>query len=196
MNIKAGYEYTLTRECGDVFVGVLGTKPNEHTDHKPHLIGKFKDESDTNFVLLEDVKESETECGQWEVQGWVDRYLWERKNAVKQWPWMDEDQQLCYFMLCDLYRGAHHVFGKITDGCVGGISICTREHDLATFDYNFLTRAVVMAHDRCIRFSVAPGSGDRLRLHLSKRVRSDDLADMSTRHPTLEEHIEIIRHGK
>ncbi len=62
---------------------------------------------------------------------------------------------------------------------------------LATYDFDGLTRAVVMAHDRCIRFEVGPSGPGMVRLMVHKRHSRD--GNMYERHPTLEEHVAEIR---
>ncbi len=108
--------------------------------------------------------------------------------------WMTYDQFECAKMLADLYGGFHHLdtikpFGK-------GIMMNTMG-DLATYDFNALTTAVFMAHDRAIRFSVA-STGRQLRIMLYKRVscaNPEAYAHLETykRHPTLDQAINLYR---
>lgn len=105
--------------------------------------------------------------------------------------WMTDDQWKCALMLCDLYRGFHHVNGKIKEW---GQGVAVNTHGtgaFASYDFNGLTRSVVMAHDRCIRFAIEPSGPGMLRLILHKRHTRE--GSMNRRHPTLEEHIAIIR---
>lgn len=106
--------------------------------------------------------------------------------------WMTPEQWLCFEMLCDLFYGAHHVSGKVKPCGDSGIEINTRAvNTFASFDFNNLTRAVVMAHDRAIRFGIDPSGPGMLRLSLHYRGNRDGL--MHVRHPTLESHIQSIR---
>lgn len=98
---------------------------------------------------------------------------------MSEYEWMTEDQRECFQMLCDLFGGAHHLnkvkeFGE-------GIQMSSLG-DFASFDYSYLTYAVFMAHDRAIRFSVAPSGPGRLKLVLHKRERT---GAMNVCHPTL-----------
>jgi hypothetical protein len=115
---------------------------------------------------------------------------WNKEIREKQYPWMSEDQFECFLMLCDLFRGAHHLRGAVKP-CGQGIETNQRYGNFATFDYNNLTRAVVMAHDRCIRFEIEPSGPGLLKLSLHKRHTRE--GQMHERHPTLEEHIASIR---
>jgi hypothetical protein len=105
--------------------------------------------------------------------------------------WMSDDQWECYLMLADLYYGFHHVTGKLHKW---GTGIRLNTHQVggfATFDFDKLTRAVVMAHDRKIRFGVYPSGPGMLGLELYKRHARTGL--MRERHPTIEDAIKAIR---
>lgn len=104
---------------------------------------------------------------------------------------MTDDQFECLMMLSDLFGGMHHVFGNIQPSG-NGIMINTKHvGSFATFDFDGLTRAVVMAHDRMIRFEIAPSGPGMLKLFFYKRHTRD--GSMSKRHPTMEDHIASIR---
>lgn len=106
--------------------------------------------------------------------------------------WMNDDQFECWIMFCDLLMGANHQFGKVRDAGQNGIEITEfSAGGWSTFDLDRLTRAVVMAHDRCIRFSISPCNFQYLRFHLHKRDRNEK--SISLRHPTMEEAVSIIR---
>lgn len=106
--------------------------------------------------------------------------------------WMNNDQWECALFVADLFRGFHHVCGTFKP-CGGGIEINSRNasNTFASYDFDGLTRAVVMAHDRCIRFAIEPSGPGMLRLHVHKRHKRD--GRMHERHPTLEEHIVKLR---
>jgi hypothetical protein len=61
---------------------------------------------------------------------------------------------------------------------------------MSTFDFDDLTRLVVMAHDRHIRVEIEGAAPHYLRLIFYKRERDGDTYH---RHPTMEESIERIR---
>lgn len=117
---------------------------------------------------------------------------WMKKMRADRFPWMNDDQWECYLMLCALYGGDHHVFGIVNGSGLTGIQINTRQPgSMATFDFCRLTHAVLMAHDRCIRFSIEPSGPGMLRLCFHRRHLRE--GRMYERHPTMEEHIKILR---
>lgn len=63
--------------------------------------------------------------------------------------------------------------------------------DLSTYDFDILTKLVVLCHDHAIRFTVAPASNKHLRLLFHRRQRESK--HISERHPTLEDAAQGIR---
>ena len=118
---------------------------------------------------------------------------WHKQAAEQNYPWMNEDQFECFKMLCDLFHGYHHVYGIIRESGKNGICINAQNcsNYFGTVDFNNLTRAVVMAHDRSIRFSICPSGPRMLGLSFHKRHKRD--GDISERHPALEDHLRDIR---
>lgn len=117
------------------------------------------------------------------------------ENYEEKWnrlDWMNDTQWGCAKFLADLFGGFHHLFGKI-HGVRDGIYInCTNAgNHFATFDFDYLTRAVIMAHDSCIRFSIEPSGPRMLQLWATRRTCRE--GDISERHPTLEAAIKRIR---
>lgn len=110
----------------------------------------------------------------------------------KRFPWMNDAQFECWSMFCDLVGGAHHQFGKVRDAGPRGVEITEfAAGGWSTFDTDRLTRAVIMAHDRCIRFSISPCNFQMMRFHLHKRdVREGQFHE---RHPTIEQAIVVQR---
>lgn len=90
----------------------------------------------------------------------------------------------------EFYGGEHHIpkhqvfeFGR-------GWMVKHDRGDLATYDYNDLTRLALMAHDKCIRVGVSSLGKGLLVIAIWKRQRE---GSMSERHPTLEQAIESFR---
>lgn len=61
---------------------------------------------------------------------------------------------------------------------------------LSTFDFDHLTRLVILAHDRCIRVGVQPVSFAYLAITMFPRKADGAMHD---RHPTIEEAVERLR---
>lgn len=72
-----------------------------------------------------------------------------------------------------------------------GVRFTIRCGSLSTFDFNHLTRLVVMAHDECIRVSVEPRSFAYLAIVMHQREAREGA--MHSRHPTIETAIENFR---
>jgi len=104
--------------------------------------------------------------------------------------WMSDDQWECTEMLADLVGGFHHVTGKIKP-CGEGIESSGYNFNLATYDFDGLTRLVLLAHDRCIRAEIRPSGPGMLKLALSKRTRRQG-GHMWERHPDIENAIRNI----
>ena len=109
--------------------------------------------------------------------------------------WMTDDQWSCWQFIGDLFCGFHHVDGKPKDSGPHGIQVSTHQcHRFCTFDFDRLTRAVVMAHDRCIRFGVGSSGPRMIKLYVHQRHKRD--GRMSERHPTMEDAVAMIRNGR
>ena len=105
--------------------------------------------------------------------------------------WMTDDQWECYQMLADINGGFHHLHGKVHEWGYGIKFNTWHTSGLSTFDFDLLTRAVIVAHDRMIRFSVVPSGPRMVGFELFKRHSRS--GSMSERHPTIEESIKRIR---
>lgn len=101
--------------------------------------------------------------------------------------WMTDDQWICHLFLSQLFCGFHHVGGTPKARCVG-IEINLREHRLATFDFDYLTKAVIMAHNWGVRFSIEASGPGMIKLIMFKRHLRK--GSMSERHPTISEAVE------
>jgi hypothetical protein len=102
---------------------------------------------------------------------------------------MTDDQRACFDVLELVFYGAHHVpkvqsYGK-------GIKVNVFSGKLATFDFDYLTRLVVLCHDACVRAEIVQGGPGNVGIVLHKRhVRE---GRMNERHPRMEDAIAAIR---
>jgi hypothetical protein len=87
----------------------------------------------------------------------------------------------------DFYFGEHH-FPSELKVCGHGWMI-NHYMSMSTFDYNHLTRLVLMAHDRCIRVEIAPCNAQYIRIKVHKRDREGEYTE---RHPTIQQAIKSI----
>lgn len=102
---------------------------------------------------------------------------------------MTDDQRACHDVLCRVFYGEHHVptvraFGR-------GIRVSVYSGQLATFDFDYLTRLVVISHDECVRAEIMQSGPGRVGVALFKRHARE--GTMASRHPTLEQAAAGIR---
>jgi len=90
-----------------------------------------------------------------------------------------------------LYRGVHHIPDeKIRDEGNGCWSVA-HYGGMSTFDFDELTRLVLLAHERCVRAWVTAGRPRYVRIWIAGRVR--DTGDIVTSHPTIEQALAKFR---
>lgn len=102
---------------------------------------------------------------------------------------MTPAQVECFDLLCDVFHGEHHApevraFGR-------GIRGSVYAGQMATYDFNYLTRLVILAHDRCIRAELVAGAPGRVGVALFKRHGRP--GDIMSSHPTIEKAIADCR---
>lgn len=107
---------------------------------------------------------------------------YQNNHRREYYPWMSDDQWECFMMLSELHYGWHHIIGKVKPFGTG-IENNTYATRWATFDYDGLTRAVLMSHERMIRFEIGSSGPGRIRLILHKRHTRE--GSMSKRHPNI-----------
>ena len=99
--------------------------------------------------------------------------------------WMTDDQWLLSLFLCRLFKGFHHC-PDIKQGNCGqrNVVVNTRTSYFANYDYDYLTKAVIMAHNWGVRFQISGSGPGMFKISLWKRhVREGDICD---RMPTIE----------
>lgn len=112
----------------------------------------------------------------------------EDKEPVIENKHLTKEEATAFF--AELYGGEHHFPKGGIKSWGSGWCVHHDQGDLATYDFDRLTKLVFMAHDKCYRVSVHPHAFKTLRISVWKRQR---VGDMSTRHPTLEQAIESFR---
>lgn len=106
-----------------------------------------------------------------------------------------EIERRAHAVLAIAYRGIHHVDGwsrrRVQAIGVGALcEVTVYAGDLATFDFDVLTRLVVAAHDQCTRLSLRQAGPRHLKLMFHLRQREGRIYE---RHPTIEEAIASVR---
>lgn len=92
-----------------------------------------------------------------------------------------EDQKYCIEALAQFALGHHHL-PEIHEF---GTGVCINHcGDLSTFDFNALTRLVVIAHAFAIRFEIGNGGPNRVKI-IAHRRKHDEKARIYDRHPDL-----------
>lgn len=101
--------------------------------------------------------------------------------------WMSDDQWLLYLFLNRFFKGFHHIprepkpFGR-------GIEINFKPHCMANFDYDDLTKLVIMSHNWGVRVEIKGSGFGMIKLCLWKRHSRE--GDMYERIPTIDQMVE------
>lgn len=97
----------------------------------------------------------------------------------------DEERQRCDAVIDRLFHGRHHVDRYVYDET--GVFVQCKSHScLSTFDFNQLTRFVLLCHKYCVRGEISPCMRDlRIRIH----PRDKNGKNIYSRHPDLLELI-------
>ena len=98
-------------------------------------------------------------------------------------------------LLGDLFAGIYHIDHKalvrVDWSNPHWIEVTVRSHGFSTWDFNLLTKLVVLCHDRCIRCEILPLSNwGYFKLNFHQRTRDGSIAHG---HPTMEEAVAMIR---
>ena len=102
---------------------------------------------------------------------------------------MTADQLECWDLVCDWRYGEHHGPTRVH---AWGKGIKFSMYDgLSTFDFDYLTRLVFLAHDRCVRAEIIASSPGRVGIVLHKRHTRE--GGIAGRHPTVEQALATHR---
>lgn len=104
---------------------------------------------------------------------------------TEQWT---EDQKFCVDVLAKWLGGHHHLPAVKEWG--NGVAICYAG-DLSTFDFDRLTRLVILAHAKAVRIELNGAAPRYIRI-IAHRRKHDPNGEMYERHPTLDDLKAII----
>jgi hypothetical protein len=106
----------------------------------------------------------------------------------------EEVEKRCEELLSRVYFGIHHVpYWEKRKEWGSGLKV-TVPNSLASYDFDYLTRLVVAAHDLCIRVQVTPAGPKQLSIEM--HPRSGREGKTWDRHPTIEDAVSRIREYK
>ena len=100
---------------------------------------------------------------------------------------MTDDHWKCACLLADVFSGFHNMREFKQNGPGVHVNLA-HQGDLSSWDFNNLTRLVILAHDRCIRVSVL-AHGPYLAVRAYPRQGASVDLHMWKRHPTIEEAV-------
>lgn len=112
-------------------------------------------------------------------------------NTSEHNPHLTPEEAKAFFS--EFYFGDHHIPGKIKEFGYG-FMVNHDRGDLSTYDYDQLTRLVLMAHDKCYRVSVMPSSPRHVKIAIWKRQSRE--GGMSVRHPDIHHAIDQFNKRK
>ena len=118
------------------------------------------------------------------------------KENYNRHAWMTDDQWECMLLLERFFGGFHHMnVSKVKEYGRGiGYGHHSSHFSAATYDYDGLTRLVLLAHQRCIRIGFDPSGPGMLKLCLFKRKTNG--TSMNERHPSLDDLIALCNQYK
>lgn len=102
--------------------------------------------------------------------------------------WMTDDQWFMYLFLNRVFRGFHHIPGNVKQCGERSICINSRTSYMATYDYDYLTKLVIIAHNWGIRAAIVGSGPGMIKIQLWKRHARD--GDISERIPTIQSMVE------
>lgn len=109
-------------------------------------------------------------------------------NSYRQ-DWMTDDQWLLSLFLCRLFAGFHHCPEIKQSNCGSrNIVINTRTAYFANYDYDYLTKMVIMAHNWGVRCNISGSGPGMFKISLWKRHKRE--GDISERMPTMQNMME------
>ena len=105
---------------------------------------------------------------------------------------LTEAERTLVSLVCDaMMTGPWNLQWKSLDGDDRYASVSVRDNQLATYDFDALTRLVILAHDRCYRLALSQSAPRRIRIEIWRRRGRN--GDFTQRHATIEEAIASVR---
>lgn len=98
---------------------------------------------------------------------------------------MNKEQATRFFAI--LFRGEHHIPGEVKNYGYGWFINC-RYASMATYDYDYLTKLVLMSHHFAVRAEIKPSGPGMLKICIWQRKRDGE--GLSNRHPDIHEAID------
>lgn len=112
-------------------------------------------------------------------------------NSYRQ-EWMSDDQWLLALFLCRLFSGFHHSPEIKKQNCgLTVISVNVKSAYFANYDYDYLTKMVIMAHNWGVRCAISGSGSGMFNIALWKRHKRD--GGISERMPTIGEMVELYK---
>lgn len=94
------------------------------------------------------------------------------------------DKSAAEDFLGEVFHGIHHIPGDLKP-FGNGWKISAYSSRLSSYDFDSLTRLVLLAHDRCVRVEIVQGGPARVGIVIHQRRKRD--GSMFERHPTIEQ---------
>lgn len=119
----------------------------------------------------------------------------EYTNAFRE-TWMTEDQFLCYLLISEVMGGLNHTWGVVRSSGTSvnnGITFTFSPQHMANYDYDGLTKLVIMSHNWGIRVTLLGAPSGKAKIMLNKRHGVDGdvrAGDISERIPSIHEMVE------
>jgi len=98
-------------------------------------------------------------------------------------------------LLAFIYDGIHHVKGqniRWTEGPFPHATLSVADN-LATYDWDGLTRLVIGAHDLALRVGIRASGPRHVKIVIHPRRRPAEGDGVWQRHPVLEDHVRLLR---
>lgn len=110
---------------------------------------------------------------------------------------MSMDRAAAVQFFADLFGSEHRIpggAGAVKQWGSAAWALSTPQCILSTYDPDYLTRLVLLAHDRCVRAELVPGGPRRVRIAIWQRNTRE--GSSMVRHPTIEQALAAWREGR